>query len=127
WSSQNTTSCSASGGWNGNKSLSGTQSVSPTETTAYAISCTGDNGTISGTVTITVTDTPPPPPPPAVEISFSANPTAIDKGQSSALTWNVNNATSCARSGGWSGSAGLSGTQSVSPSATTTYVLSCTG
>ena len=45
---------------------SGSQSVSPAQTTNYAIKATGRGGTATLTVTVTVTSqTPPPPPPPS--------------------------------------------------------------
>lgn len=75
--------------------------------------------------------TPPPPPPPATTtpptLTFSGSPLNITAGQSSALSWSSTDTTSCTASNGWSGSKGLSGTESVSPTATTTYTLSCDG
>lgn len=68
-----------------------------------------------------------PPPPPQIALTFSANPSAIEEGQSSTLTWNSTNATSCEASGGWSGNKSVDGSQSVSPSQTTTYTLLCSG
>ncbi len=55
WSSTNATSCTASGGWTGAKSTSGTQSVSPTINTTYTLTCTGSGGSASQSVTVTVT------------------------------------------------------------------------
>jgi hypothetical protein len=66
WSSTNSTSCSASGGWTGTKATSGNQSVTPTANTTYTLSCTGSGGTTTQSVTVTVSSvTPPPPPPPS--------------------------------------------------------------
>ncbi|TSC78826.1 MAG: OmpA-OmpF porin, OOP family [Parcubacteria group bacterium Gr01-1014_29] len=67
WSSTNTTSCTASGGWSGPKATSGSLVVTPSLTTVYTISCTGAGGNLSRSTTITVTtlSLPPPPPPPA--------------------------------------------------------------
>jgi hypothetical protein len=56
WSSTNATSCTAGGGWTGTEAISGTQSVSPTSSTIYMLSCTGAGGTtapVSARVTIT--------------------------------------------------------------------------
>ena len=52
----NATSCAASGGtFTGTKATSGgTQSVSPTITTIYTLSCTGAGGTTNQTTTVTV-------------------------------------------------------------------------
>ena len=72
--------------------------------------------------------TPPPaqtPLPPTV--SFSASPASMTPGKVSTVTWSSTNATSCAASGGWSGTRATSGTLTVSPASTTTYMLSCSG
>lgn len=66
-------------------------------------------------------------PPGAPVLTFAANPVTVVKGNSSALTWSSTNATTCTASGAWTGALALSGTQSVSPTASSTYVLSCTG
>ncbi len=54
WSSANTTSCTASNGWSGTKSTSGSQTISPTSTTMYALSCTGAGGMVNQSVTVAV-------------------------------------------------------------------------
>ena len=68
--------------------------------------------------------TPPPP-----TVTLTANPTTINSGQSSTLTWSSTNATSCSATtpSGWTSSTATSGTQSVSPTTTTTYTITCTG
>src|SRR5207249_2508595 len=63
WSSTNATSCTASGGWTGTKTISGTQAVTPTVTTAYTLACTGSGGTATQSTTVTVSSVTPPPPP----------------------------------------------------------------
>lgn len=63
WSSTDTTSCTASGGWTGTKGISGTTSVSPTATTTYSLNCTGSNGSVSKSATVNVSVPPPPPQP----------------------------------------------------------------
>jgi len=59
WSSQNATSCTASGGsgWSGDESPSGgTLTTSAlTATTTFSLSCTGGGGTASASATVTVT------------------------------------------------------------------------
>ena len=65
---------------------------------------------------------PPPSPPPAPAAptaTLTASPDTIDKGQSSTLTWQTANATDVGIDG--VGAVQPSGTQSVSPAATTTY------
>lgn len=55
WSSSNASSCSASGGWNGAKALSGSQSISAlTSSATFSLSCTGTGGTVNRSVTVTV-------------------------------------------------------------------------
>ncbi len=122
WSSGNASSCTASGGWSGSKSLSNTQSVSPTQTTTYTLRCDGPSGSITRSATVTVTSAPAP-----IIVFFVADPEVIIRGQSSTLRWDTDNVTSCTASGGWSGSKSLSSTQSVSPTQDTSYNLSCTG
>jgi len=49
---------------------SGSQSVTPTETTIYKLTATGDGGSTTASTQVTV-ETPPPPPPPSVLIPAS--------------------------------------------------------
>jgi hypothetical protein len=127
WSSANTTSCTASGGWTGTKATSGSQTISNiTTTTNYSLQCTGAGGSISRTAQVTVGSTPPPPPMPTVNLS--ANPPDVAVNGSSTLTWSSTNATSCTASGAWSGAKQPQGTQSTGAlSSTATYSLSCSG
>lgn len=55
WSSQNATSCTASGGWSGTQALSGTAtSAALTESTTFTLACTGAGGTVSKSVAVTI-------------------------------------------------------------------------
>ncbi|MGZ4829967.1 MAG: OmpA family protein [Candidatus Angelobacter sp.] len=67
---------------------------------------------------------PPPPPPKAVTATLSANPTSIEAGQSATLTWSTENATDVALDGN---KVDPSGSQTVSPTQTTTYHLTAKG
>jgi hypothetical protein len=58
-------------------------------------------------------------------VTLNANPSVINAGQSSTLSWQSTNATSCGAS--WTTSSGTSGSKGVSPVVTTTYSLTCTG
>lgn len=81
---------------------------------------------------------PPPPPPPKVEApappppaaptiaTFSAEPTSIERGQSSTLSWNVTNAGSVSIDNGI-GTVQATGNRRVFPGASTTYTLTATG
>ncbi|MFH1129514.1 MAG: hypothetical protein V1686_02145 [Patescibacteria group bacterium] len=59
--------------------------------------------------------------------SIYASPSSITNGNYSNLNWSSNNASYCTASNAWSGSKSLSGNQSVSPSSTSTYTLTCYG
>lgn len=121
----------------------GKKPVQTHTSTSNAGASTGSTSTKSSTTTKTPTVSSPPssgtttsppkssPGAPAVAVSlnFSASSTNITSGESTTLSWSTNtNATApvtCTASGGWSGSVGTSGSQSVSPNSTTTYSLSC--
>ena len=73
---------------------------------------------------------PPPPPPPAPAAasptaSISVNPANIQAGQSASLTWQTSNATDVSIDG--IGAVQANGSQSVSPSDSTTYHLTAKG
>jgi len=122
WSSKNATSCTAGGGWAGTKAISGTASLAPKSTTTATLTCTSATGSAYATAVITVTAAPPTPMP---VVTLTATATTISSGASSTLKWASKNVTSCARSGGWSGTEAPSGSMTVSPKSTTTYVLAC--
>ena len=70
--------------------------------------------------------TPPPPPPaPAPTITISASPDTIAQGQSTQLQWQAQNATEVTLEG--IGSVNPSGSRSVNPSSSTTYVAVAKG
>lgn len=82
---------------------------------------------------------PPPPPPPAAAPeaprptppraainSFTAEPSTIERGQSSTLSWSINNATDMSIDNGV-GAVQSQGQRQVFPTATTTYTLSASG
>jgi hypothetical protein len=65
---------------------------------------------------------------PAPTVTLAANPTDINAGATSQLTWSSTNAQTCTASGGWSGAHATSGTEAtLALSTTTTFTLSCTG
>jgi peptidoglycan-associated lipoprotein len=68
---------------------------------------------------------PPPPPPPAPTASISVSPNSIQGGQSASLTWQTSNATDVSIDG--IGAVQPNGSQSVSPSDSTTYHLVAKG
>jgi peptidoglycan-associated lipoprotein len=68
---------------------------------------------------------PPPPPPPAPTASLSANPNTIERGQSTTLTWQTQNATEVTLEG--IGTVEPSGSRSVTPTDSITYRLLARG
>ena len=121
WESEHTTDCTAQMGWSGNKALSGTQSVSPTTTTTYGLTCEGSGGEITRYATVAVTAPVPKP-----SLDFLARPTQVVSGESSMLYWRSRRATSCTASGDWSGWRSTNGAESTGPIVSPKrYVLTC--
>ena len=58
-------------------------------------------------------------------VTLYANPSSINSGQASTLTWNSSNATSCSSS--WGGSNSTSGSSVIYPTYTTNYTITCYG
>ncbi len=57
WTSNNVSSCFATGGWNGVKAVNGTENAQNIQfPTSFTISCNGPGGTVSDSVTALVTD-----------------------------------------------------------------------
>jgi len=128
WSSTNATSCTASGGWSGSQSTSGTHQVGPlTASATYTLSCSGGGGSAQQSATVTVTgggggSTPAP------TVTLSASPTSVATNGTPTLTWSSTNATSCTASGGWSGTKATSGSAQVGPLTNSTdFGLTCSG
>jgi peptidoglycan-associated lipoprotein len=67
----------------------------------------------------------PPAPQPAPTATLAANPSTVQAGQSSTLTWQADNATMIAIAG--LGTVPVSGSREVTPSDSTTYTLTATG
>jgi peptidoglycan-associated lipoprotein len=66
---------------------------------------------------------PPPPPAAAPTVQIQANPTTVERGQSTTLTWNSTNAVSVDLNGQ---KVDLNGTQQVSPTESTDYTATAT-
>ncbi|HTB88992.1 MAG TPA: hypothetical protein VK743_13590, partial [Steroidobacteraceae bacterium] len=127
WQTTNSTTCKASGGWQGNVSTGGGQWTGAlTKTTQFVLTCTGPSGSETKSTTVTVTGTPTAAPAPTVTIS--ASPSSVTSGRSSTLTWSSTNATACSAAGAWSGTKAVSGSQGTAAlSANASYQLTCTG
>src|SRR5689334_10540177 len=101
----------------GKVSPTGSEGVTPAATTTYTVTATGKGGSITAQATVTVT------PQSQLGVTLSADPMTIVSGQSSTLTWSSQNATSVTLNGA---AVDLNGTQSVSPTQTTTYTVIAT-
>ena len=82
------------------------------------VSCGGGGG---GEKPVTVTPIP--------QVTLTSSASEILVGNSVTLTWSSSNSTSCSASGAWSGSKGLSGSESISVDSATVfnYTLDCIG
>lgn len=99
--------------------------VSPTQTTTYTLTATNGSGQATRTASLTV-DAPPNQ---IAILNFSSSPTSINAGQSSVLSWNVENAENIRveRSGSLIVTTGqATGNTTVFPDETTTYTLTAT-
>jgi len=124
WSTENAAACTASGGWSGDRPVSGTAPASPVVTTTYSLSCSNAQGDATGASTVILVRNSPPPVPPTIA-SFAATPSRIRPGESARLDWQSQNASGCTASGGWSGARPVQGSEQVSPAASAAYTLEC--
>src|SRR5205823_6601773 len=97
----------------------GSKTVSPASTTTYTLVAV--NGTLKDSSSVTVTVSGTAPPPVAMPTASLTPPSAtITSGQSVTLTWSTTNATSVTMNGV---AVAANGSQSYSPTVTTTYSL----
>src|SRR3990167_4102735 len=120
WGSTNATSASINKGI-GSVPTHGSRGVSPSITKTYTLTVYGPGGTANCQTTVTVQ------PQQAPSCTISANPSSVQYGGSSTLTWNSTNATSASINQGI-GSIALNGSNVVSSLLTTrTYTMTVTG
>ncbi len=124
WTSENATSCYASGGWSGSKNTNGSASTGNLiSTKTYKITCTNEDGDATDSVTVSVGNQPPIPSP---SVEISAEDDSVPYDGSTTITWESEDATSCYASGAWSGSKGLNGSfPTGSLKSTKTYKITC--
>jgi hypothetical protein len=103
----------------GNVAASGTRSVSPTETTTYIITATGEGGTTTQSATVIVYQ------PPNTTLSLDS-PTII-RGQSTTLNWVTTGDADSASITPGIGVVNTNGNRIVSPIVTTTYTINVSG
>jgi hypothetical protein len=117
WATSNADSVEISG--IGPVAASGSRAVSPTQTTTYTLTARNAQGPVTCSVAVQVTQGTAP-----RVLQFTANPTSITSGNSSTLSWGVENAQTVTISG--LGTVDATGTRQVSPTANTTYTLTAT-
>ena len=122
WDSANSSSCTASGGWSGDKAASGSQTiVALTTNSNFNLSCSGPGGDASDSVSITVAA-------PLPTLSFSASPSTVAQNGSTTLEWSSTDVTSCTASGDWSGNKSATGSETVGVATLDRqYTLICNG
>jgi len=124
WESENTTKCT-SPDFDTLDAKSGNAQVTPTETKVYSLFCSGHGGWSERSTTVTVRSASNPDPTPAPEVTLTANPSVIEEGESTTITWSANNATYCR--GFYGDKEETYGSIVLSPSATKTYTKTCFG
>jgi len=102
----------------GSVDITGSITVSPTETTTYTITAMGPGGTATEIVTVSVI------PPPAVSMSVSAD--TIDFGESCTMSWDSTHASTFSIEPEI-GSVEASGSLTISPEDSITYTITATG
>jgi hypothetical protein len=118
WATQNATTVTLNGQM---VQPQGSMVVSPTQTTTYTLIATGTDGKpVNATAVVTVSAGSA-----ARILQFGLNPATITAGGQSQLCWQVENATGVSISPGI-GTVQASGCTTVSPTSTTTYVLTAT-
>jgi len=120
WNVQNETS-SITLSDRGSVVASGSRLVTPTKTTTYIITAIGPGGTEQKSVEVVVTEPPLKP-----AITFNSNVGSVVPGGSATLTWNIQNSTTSVNLSG-TGSVATSGDLKVTPSQTTTYIITAIG
>jgi hypothetical protein len=121
WATTGVTSVTISG-ISGNLPANGSHSVSPTTTTTYTLTATGADGktTVTAQVVVTISGSQVP-----IVNSFTVSPNTISSGGTAQLCWNVSNATSVSIAPTL-GTVQSTACTPVSPTQTTTYVLTAT-
>lgn len=100
-------------------------------TTTLSSSCTNETVSEGETETCTITNNDIADEPDEPTVSITASRTTIFEGSvndaTTTLAWDSTNASSCVASDAWSGSKAVDGEETVTPTATSTYVIECAG
>jgi len=123
WTSSGAVDCFADGAWSGARTLSGSQTVTPTQSgdLTYKVICRNASAARAGVVAVYMIPLP--------VITISLLHTTAPQSSFTQLNWSVTSASTCTASGAWTGNQSTSGLLAISagPPGTYTYTLSCTG
>lgn len=117
WNSENATTCTIEPNI-GSVSLNGSVTVAPLQATTYTITATGQFSTSTASITVEVFESP--------TVTLTADETLIEIGSSATLSWVSTDTIGCTLEPGF-GSVDLNGSVTVTPLATTTYILTASG
>ncbi len=115
WETRFAEGCSITPGNGASLPANGTALINPSQTTAYTLTATGPGGTATKEITITVNPALP-------RIVFNVFPMTIYAGATATLSWTVPGAETVSIDNGL-GSVAIQGEIEVTPSLTTTYLL----
>ncbi len=93
WRTNNATECQASGGWSGDKQLSGSDTVTNImQDTSFRMSCSGDGGGGLAEVTVQANSN-------GTKVTLRATPEEVPNNGTSTLSWDSANAQDCMAGG----------------------------
>ena len=118
WATTGATGVSITPGPFASVPASGSRTVSPTATVTYTLTASNAAGSVKATVRVVVQAATLP-----MINSFTASSASISEGGSSSLNWSTTGATGVSITPGSFTSASASGSRTVSPTATVTYML----
>ena len=138
WSATDATACNAIGGWTSRTGTTDKHWISSIDnTTTYQMTCTGDGGSVTRSVTLIRDaveddldndDDTEEPQQPAPTLTLTSDLTLIDSNGSTTIRWVSNNATRCNAENNWSSKTDATGKQYIgSIENTTSYTMTCIG
>ncbi len=125
WMSDDADSCIASGGWQGGRATSGSETVGPLSSdTSYSISCSNLAGGVAAAVNIAVDNDDEA----RIDLQLRADKAAVHVSDQVTLFWDASGAERCDASGDWTGQMMNKGSFTTSPlTQTSTFTLTCSG
>jgi hypothetical protein len=124
WTSDNASSCEASGGWSGAKTTTGSfKSGALSADTTFTLSCNGSMGGALARLTVAVAAVQGTP-----KVILSSRPGSVAINGTIRLEWSASGSESCQASGDWSGAKSPAGSQVIQGiQRDSSFNLTCTG